>query len=79
MTIDDLENLESSIEQIGLRQLRTDYSTSCPDGVRSLHNFMATSPTYAHKIKPSAQLIDAADTLVSLACRVLFPKSPKPE
>lgn len=43
MTIDDLENLETSIEHFGFRQLLKDYSSSCEDRLVSLHNFISTS------------------------------------
>ena len=43
MTIDDLENLETSIEHFGFRQLLADYSSACRDRLMSLHNFFSTS------------------------------------
>ena len=57
MTIADLENLESSVDQFSMRQLLTDYAAAHPDGIVSLHNFMACDPRYADKLKPSAQLM----------------------
>jgi hypothetical protein len=45
MTIADLENLESSVDQFSMRQLLTDYAAPHPDGLVSLHNFMACNPT----------------------------------
>lgn len=76
MTIDDLENLESSIDTFSMRQLLADYVAACPDGLRSLHNFMATAPAYADKLKPSAQLMKSSEELIRHAQRELFPKSP---
>lgn len=43
MTVEDLENLETSVEHFGLRDLLADYSRSCPDRLVSLHNFIAFS------------------------------------
>jgi hypothetical protein len=48
ITIDDLENLETSIEHFGFRDLLSDYSKSCPDRVESLHNFIASSRYNQH-------------------------------
>jgi hypothetical protein len=77
MTIDDLENLQSSIDRFSFRQSLTDYVTACPDGLRSLHMFMATSPAYADKIKPSERLKQSSERLIQLAHRELFPKPAK--
>ncbi|MFC2171905.1 hypothetical protein ACFLU6_04660 [Acidobacteriota bacterium] len=43
MTVDDLENLEVSVEKIGFRDLLAAYSTACPDRNSSLLNYMAIS------------------------------------
>ena len=48
ITINDLENLETSIEHFGFRDLLSDYSKSCPDRVESLHNFIASSRYKKH-------------------------------
>ncbi len=76
MTIADLENLESSVDQFSMRQLLTDYAAAHPDGIVSLHNFMACDPRYADKLKPSAQLMKDSERLIRLAHRELFPDSP---
>jgi hypothetical protein len=75
MTIEDLENLESSIDQFSLKQLLTDYSAACPDGLRSFHNFMAITPVYTSKLRPGAQLMESAERLLRHAQRELFPQS----
>ena len=49
MTIDDLENLETSIEHFGFKELLEDYSSSCRDRLVSLHNFISSSD-YSKKI-----------------------------
>jgi hypothetical protein len=43
MTVDDLEDLETSIEHFGFRELLSAYSQSDPDRLVSLRNFMAMS------------------------------------
>lgn len=48
MTVDDLENLETSIEHFGFRELLSAYSQRVPDRLMSLHNFMAYSDFKKH-------------------------------
>ncbi|MBC8263560.1 MAG: hypothetical protein H8E47_05490 [Anaerolineales bacterium] len=43
MTVENLEDLETSIEHFGFRDLLADYTRSCPDRLMSLHNFIAFS------------------------------------
>jgi hypothetical protein len=43
VTVDDLENLETSIEHFGFRDLLSAYSQHCPDRLTSLYNFIAAS------------------------------------
>ena len=57
MTIGDLENLELSVVEFGMQQLLADYADAHPEGLVSLHNFMAHDGRYAERIKPSAQLM----------------------
>jgi len=76
MTIADLENLESSVDQFSMRQLLEDYAAAHPDALVSLHNFMALDPRYADKLKPSSQLMRDSERLIRLAHRELFPDSP---
>jgi len=76
MTIADLENLESSIDQFSMRQLLAHYADAHPDGLVSLHNFMAVDPRYANKLKPGAQLIESCERLIRHAHKELFPESP---
>ena len=52
MTIQDLENLEGSVNAFSFVRLLDDYAQECPDRVRSLHNFIAFS-AYGPKILPS--------------------------
>ncbi|WP_027556015.1 hypothetical protein [Bradyrhizobium sp. Cp5.3] len=76
MTIDDLENLESSVAEFGMQQLLADYAAAQPEGLVSLHNFMVHDERYAEKVKVSAQLVADARRLIQLAQRELFPNSP---
>ena len=76
MTITDLENLEFSVDQFGMRQLLADYAVAHPDALVSLHNFMAVDPRYADKLKPSAQLMGISERLIRLAHSELFPELP---
>jgi hypothetical protein len=45
MTVGDLENLETPTASFAMRDLLQDYTRECPDRMRSLHQFMATSST----------------------------------
>jgi hypothetical protein len=74
MTIQDLENLEKSINNFSLVELLEDYSRECPDRMRSLHNFIAFSG-YSAKIRPSDFLMDASIGIHDVLIRELFPKS----
>lgn len=75
MTIGDLENLETSVTGFGLRDLLRDYTRYCPDRMRSLHQFMATS-SYASKLKPSKRVVEASEELMRRIQAGLFPKGP---
>ena len=46
LSIEDLEDLETSIEHFALRELLSSYSHSCPDRVTSLHDFMDNSKEF---------------------------------
>jgi hypothetical protein len=74
MTIQNLENLEKSINDFSLIGLLQDYSRECPDRMRSLHNFIAFS-TYGAKIKPSDFLIDASKNILDVLVGELFPEA----
>jgi hypothetical protein len=75
MTIQDLENLERSVESFSFVKLLEDYSRECPDRMRSLHNYLAFSD-YAKKIMPSGFLIDASIGILDLLQKELFPAPP---
>jgi hypothetical protein len=76
MTIQDLENLERSIESFSFVKLLEDYSRECPDSMRSLHNYIAFSG-YAKKIVPSDFLINASVGILDLLQKELFSTPPE--
>jgi hypothetical protein len=59
-----------------MRQLLADYAAVHPDGLVSLHNFMAVDPRYVDKLRPGAQLMENSERLIRHAHRELFPDSP---
>ncbi len=73
MTIGDLEDLETSVTGFGLRDLLCDYTRECPDRMRSLHQFMATS-SYAAKLRASKRVLEASELLMRRMRDGLFPK-----
>jgi hypothetical protein len=72
MSIGDLENLETSTASFAMRDLLKDYTRECPDRMRSLHQFMATS-SYAARLKPSQRVRDASEELMDRIRTSLFP------
>jgi hypothetical protein len=48
MAVDELENLEASVEHFGFRTLLADYSQSSPDRFAPLRNFIASSKYKQH-------------------------------
>ena len=74
VTIADLENLTSSVENFSLRDFLAAYSSAHPDRMRSVHNFMATSD-FTAKIMPSKRLIAASEETMEMLRRELFPKN----
>jgi hypothetical protein len=73
MSIGDLENLETSTVNFAVRDLLKDYTRECPDRMRSVHQFMATS-SYADRLKPSQRVRDASEELMHRIQRNLFPQ-----
>jgi hypothetical protein len=73
MTVQDLENLEKSVNTFSFVNLLEDYARECPDRMRSLHNYIVYSP-YAAKILPSDYLINASTGILDVLRDELFPK-----
>jgi hypothetical protein len=72
MTIEDLENLETSIEHFGLRDLLADYSRKCSDRLSSLHNFIAFSK-YGENMYHSRSVASRALQLLKETQEAVFP------
>jgi hypothetical protein len=72
MTIHDLENLERSIEGFSLLGLLADYARECPDRLRSLHNYITSSP-YAGKLLRNDHLMNECFSVLDLLKAELFP------
>ena len=73
MTIEDLENLETSIEHFGLRELLADYSRSCPDRVVSLNNYLAFSNKYKGKIYHNRSIATKGLDILCKTQKEVFP------
>ena len=77
MTVEDLENLETSTKHFGLRDLFSDYSHTCPDRIVSLHNYIATS-SYSKKMFHNQWLAGKAMELLDKSLRTVFPGNDLP-
>ncbi len=71
MTIDDLENLETSIEHFCLRKLLEDYCSACEDRLVSLHNYISTSG-YSKKIYHNRYLAGKAKDILAKTKIAIF-------
>jgi hypothetical protein len=76
LTVGELENLTSSVEQFSLREFLGAYSRRHPDRMRSVHDFMARSE-FAEKIRPSQIVRDESERFMDIVKAELFP--PKPQ
>jgi len=75
ITIDGLENLETSIEHFGFRDMLSDYSKSCPDRLVTLHNFIATS-RYNQKMYQNRSTANSTIDIVNKSKKAFFPDAP---
>ena len=73
LTITDLENLSTSVEGFSLRELLHAYSVENPERMRTVRNFMATSPEFVGKIRPSKEVMEATLALGEKIKAQLFP------
>lgn len=71
LTVEDLENLETSLEHFGFRDLLSDYSRECPDRIVSVHNYIATSE-YGEKLYHNRWLPGKAIELIDKTMKTLF-------
>lgn len=74
ITIDDLENLETSIEYFAFRDLLSDYSRTCPDRLESLHNFIAFSH-YKHHMYHNRNIASAGLAIIEKSKNAIFPEA----
>jgi hypothetical protein len=72
MTIDDLENLETSIQHFGFRDLLSDYSQNYPDRLEPLHNFIAFSD-YKQHLFHNKKISATSLGLIDKAKKAIFP------
>jgi hypothetical protein len=72
ITIDDLENLETSIRFFGFRDLLADYSKAHPDRSTSLHNYIAFSE-YKNKLRHSQNLAFKGQEILRQSQDAIFP------
>lgn len=80
MTIDDLEDIETSTRNFSVAELLQDYSRACPDRMRSLHNFILCSEKYRKKICGNETLMKKTHEFLAQVQERLFPsKSANPE
>jgi hypothetical protein len=70
LTIENLENLERSVEHFGLVELFRDYSVGSPDRMLSLHNFLAFS-AYGKKLFASGSLAESALKVLAVAKEIM--------
>jgi hypothetical protein len=78
MTLNDLEDLQSSIENFSLTELLREYSAACSERLVSLHDYVAGTPRFNDRVKYSQLLLNEfrqdARTLAAI-----FDPAPPPE
>ena len=71
MSIQDLEDLETSTQYFSFREFLLDYDATCKDRVISVHNYMGTSPKYRDRLKHSIFVINYSEKAMSEATALL--------
>jgi hypothetical protein len=66
LTVADLEHLISGVESLSMENFLRAYSIADPERVRSVHNFIATSP-YLNQVRPSPILAELMDEFMAAA------------
>jgi len=74
MTIEDLENLEFSIEYFGFRDFLADYCKASPDRMVSIHNFITSSSKYNQKIYRNKAITAKGAALLQRSIKAVFGK-----
>ncbi|MBS1986287.1 MAG: hypothetical protein JST16_19160 [Bdellovibrionales bacterium] len=72
LTVDDIENLESSLEHFSLRAVLLEYSQADPERLMSFHNFIATSAAYSSRLYVNRHLVGSASEPIQNAIQVFF-------
>jgi hypothetical protein len=72
LTVADVENLASSVENFGFAEFLKDYATQVPGRQVSVLNFMSAS-RYGALAQPSGRLRNTTDTIMDAIKRELFP------
>lgn len=75
LTVSDIENLASSVENFGFTEFLKDYSNQVPGRNVSVHDFMAMSEGYSTLVKLSNTLRETSDGIMDAIKRELFPPS----
>jgi hypothetical protein len=75
LTVEDLENLESSVGRFTLAELLSDYDRACPDRMTSVRQFIVGSK-YLPFIRPSGHLRSQSDEVLAAVAGTLFSKPP---
>ena len=61
MSIQDLEDLETSTRDFSLREFLLNYSCDCADRIVSVHNYMSTSLKYKNRLRHSLYVASYVD------------------
>ena len=72
LTVDDLENLESSVGRFSLAELLWEYDRECLDRMSSLRHFLIASK-YRHLIRPSDHVMLQSNEQMKAVNWALFP------
>ncbi len=73
LTVADIENLASSVENFGFAEMVRDYAVQCPARNDSVLNFLYHS-RYGALVKPAQKLCDTTEAIMSALKQTLFPK-----
>jgi len=78
LTVEDLENLESSVGPFTFAELLRDYHDASPDRMISFQQYLVGSK-YAALIKPSSKVRAEAEAQMDAVSQSLFPKPAAPD
>jgi hypothetical protein len=72
LTVADIENLASSVENFGFTEFLKDYASQVPGRQTSVLNFMSAS-RYGKLVQPNKRLRNTTDAVMDAIVRELFP------